>query len=153
MPIISLFFAVFILAGGIVAGFGVRNIIQAHESRNWLPADGKITASEVERRRSSKGRGSYSPSVKYEYTVDGQKYDGETIAIGMKNVSAGQGFARRFVSKYPAGKSVQVFYNPALPGHSVLEPGLSKRSFILFAFGISFALVGTCFATVAWLFS
>ena len=153
MPLISLFFAVFILAGGIVAGFGVRNILNAHESRNWPHTDGTIVYSEVERRSGSKGGSSYSPGIKFQYSIQGQKYEGDIVAFGMKSVSAGRGFAERFVKKYPKGKDVRVFYNPSEVSKSVLEPGLSKRSFILFAFGISFMLVGICFATVYWLFT
>ena len=153
MPLISLFFAVFILAGGIVAGFGVRNILNAHESGIWPHTDGTIVYSEVERRSGSKGGSSYSPGIKFQYSIQGQKYEGDIVAFGMKSVSAGRGFAERFVKKYPKGKDVKVFYNPSEVSKSVLEPGLSKRSFILFAFGISFMLVGICFATVYWLFT
>jgi hypothetical protein len=153
MPLISLFFAVFILAGGIVAGFGVRNILNAHESRIWPHTDGTIVYSEVERSTGSKGDSSYSPGIKFQYSIQGQKYEGDIVAFGMKSVSAGRGFAERFVKKYPKGKDVKVFYNPSEVSKSVLEPGLSKRSFILFAFGISFMLIGICFATVAWLFT
>jgi len=74
------------------------------------------------------------------------------VAFGMKSVSAGRGFAERFVKKYPKGKDIKVFYDPSVMSTSVLEPGLSKRSFILFTFGMSFMIFGICFATVAWLF-
>ena len=153
MPIIALFFAIFILAGGIIAGFGVRNIVHAYESRNWPHTNGPVVYSEVERHSGRKRGSSYSPSIKYQYSIQEQQYEGDMIAFGMKNVSAGQGFAERFVKKYPQGKDIQVFYNPLEISESVLEPGLSKRSFILFAFGMSFMLGGICFATVAWLFT
>ena len=101
MPLISLFFAVFILAGGIVAGFGVRNILNAHESRIWPHTDGTIVYSEVERSTGSEGGSSYSPGIKFQYSIQGQKYEGDIVAFGMKSVSAGRGFAERFVKKYP----------------------------------------------------
>ena len=136
-----------------MAGFGVRNILNAHESRNWPYTDGTIVYSEAERRSGNKGRSSYSPRIKFQYSIEGQQYEGDIVAFGMKSVSAGRGFAERFVKKYPKGKDVKVFYNPVEISKSVLEPGLSKRSFILLAFGISFMLIGICFATVAWLFT
>jgi len=152
MPIISLFLTVFILAGGIVAGFGVRNIVHAYDSRSWPHTNGTVTYSEVERRSGSKRGSSYSPGIKYSYFIQGQQYEGDIVAFGMKSVSAGRGFAERFVKKYPKGKDIKVFYDPSVMSTSVLEPGLSKRSFILFAFGMSFMIFGICFATVAWLF-
>lgn len=153
MHLLSLFFAIFILAGVTMAGFGIHNIVQAHESRNWLSTDGSITFSDIERRSGSKGGSSYAPSVRYQYTIQGKQYEGSMVAIGLKHVSAGRSFAERIIKKYPQGKSLQVFYNPADPSESVLEPGLSKRSFILFSAGITFALIGSCFALVTWLFS
>lgn len=85
--------------------------------------------------------------------LERESLEGNTVVFGMKNISAGHHFAEQVVTKYPEGKTLQVFYNPADYTKSVLEPGLSKKSFVLFAIGMTFVLIASCFATVAWLFT
>lgn len=153
MSLTSICFAIFIFIGVVVAGFGVRAILQARESSRWPSVPGIIQSSSVERSSGTKGGTTYKPKIKYTYSVAGTEYTGNLIAFGLANVSAGGKFAEEYIQKYPKGKNVQVFYSPTDCKTSVLEHGLTKRSFVLFAFGIMFAAMGLCFAAMTWLLS
>jgi hypothetical protein len=49
------------------------------------------------------------------------------------------------VSKYPVDKQALVYYNPAEPQSSVLEPGISEIPWILLIFGMVFTAAGSGF--------
>jgi hypothetical protein len=90
--------------------------------------------------------------IKYSYQLNRTIYTNDLIAFGMQNASAGRSFAEHFTEKYPKGKGTVIYYDPSSPNRSVLEPGLSKRSFIILTFGVLFVLFGSSFALLHWLF-
>lgn len=153
MNFVSIFLAVFFLVGATIAGFGVRTVLQARESGSWPSVPGIIRTSTVTTQRGSKGGVSYKPVVTYSYSVDGAEYTGDLIAYGLKGSSASRSFAQYYDNKYPEGSSVPVAYDPASPQTSVLEPGVSKRAFILVAFGAIFAMNALMFGLISWLFT
>lgn len=153
MNFVAIFLGIFFLVGVTVAGFGVRTVLQARESAAWPSAQGIIRTSTVTSQRGSKGGRTYKPEVTYTYTVDGTEYCGDLIAYGLKGSSASRSFAQYYDNKYPEGSTVPVAYDPARPQTSVLEPGVSKRAFILVAFGAVFALNGLLFGLIGWLFT
>lgn len=53
--------------------------------------------------------------------------------------------ARILLKRYPVGKRVTVYYNPARPQQAVLEPGVSGMAWILPAIRLLFAIVGSGF--------
>lgn len=153
MNFVSIFLAVFFLVGATIAGFGVRTVFQARESGSWPSVPGVIRSSTVTSQRGSKGGTTYKPEVTYSYTIDGTEYRGDLIAYGLKgSSSSSRGFAQYYDNKYPEGSTVPVAYDPAHPQTSVLEPGVSKRAFLMFAFGAIFAVNALMFGLVYWLF-
>lgn len=152
MNLLSVFLAVFFLVGATIAGFGVRTVFQARESGGWPSVPGVIRSSTVKSESGSDGT-TYRPEVVYTYTVDGTEYTGSLIAYGLKGSSSSRSFAQHYDSKYPEGSAVPVAYDPARPQTSVLEPGVSKRAFILVAFGAVFAINALMFALISWLFA
>lgn len=149
----ALILAIFFLTGATIAGFGVRTVLQARESAAWPSAQGIIRTSTVTSQRGSKGGTTYKPEVTYTYTVDGAEYTGNLIAYGLKGSSASRSFAQHYDSKYPEGSAIPVAYDPARPQTSVLEPGVSKRAFIMVAFGAIFAVNALMFGLIYWLFT
>lgn len=153
MNFAAILLAVFFLVGATIAGVGVRTVFQARESATWPAAQGVIRSSTVTSQRGSKGGTTYKPEVTYTYTVDGAEYTGNLIAYGLKGSSASRGFAQYYDNKYPEGAAVPVAYDPAHPQTSVLEPGVSKKAFILVAFGAIFAVNALMLGLISWLFA
>ncbi len=63
-----------------------------------------------------------SPRIRYTYTVNGQTYENERVHAKLSAESC-----ETVLSKYPKGKSVDVYYNPETPAKSLLEPGFSSQ--------------------------
>ncbi len=150
----AILLTVFFLVGATIAGFGMRTVLQARESGSWPSVPGIIRSSTVASQRGSKGGTTYKPEVTYSYTVDGTEYRGDLIAYGLKgSSSSSRSFAQYYDAKYPEGATVPVAYDPAHPQTSVLEPGVSKRAFILVVFGAVFAMNALMFGLISWLFA
>ncbi len=113
--------------------------------RNWETTSGRVLFSQVETRRTRSGGGtstSYVPRVVYEYAVNGNKYQGNRVALGSE---VGRGSYRsveeKMTASYPSGQIVQVHYNPANPQDAALE--LRAPSSNLFIFVVLVIIVIT----------
>ena len=87
----------------------------------WPSTSGTVLMSSVQSRQSGRSHSTY-PAVVYQYTVNGQTYQSQTIKAGdqFMNVRvAGQAYTT--VARYPIGANVTVYYNPANPADSALE--------------------------------
>jgi len=60
--------------------------------------------------------------IAYRYSVNGKRYTGKRVSIGD---DMGNGDIAGLLKKYPRGKVVEVFYDPADPARAVLERDLS----------------------------
>jgi hypothetical protein len=117
---------------------------RAAEVRRWPQATGKIVLSRVEEftirrdrpRHTMRGRRTlqtgYMPVVEYTYSVGGRDYSSRSIWPGTE-VSGGRGYAERIAARYPVGKIVFVYYDPADPKHAGLETGGKMHWFLLLA--------------------
>jgi hypothetical protein len=99
------------------------------QAARWPTVPGKIIASSTEAfvaRDLIDGRFRkrihHKSSVQYEYEVNGRKYSGDRLTIGLVISANFPGYARRVAAKYPVGKEVDVHYDPSRPGESVLQP-------------------------------
>lgn len=141
--------SVFLVIGYVVAfSFGKPIVDKAKASERWPTVEGRITTSEVRQQRGSDGKVAHSASVGYDYEVEGQKLLGDTVWFGGNFSSSSSDLARRTVDKYPVGKQVQVYHDPANPEVSVLEPGAFWSSYLVYGIGLLFLgfgvlLVGT----------
>ena len=61
--------------------------------------------------------------ITYKYVVGGKKYVSSRISIGE---DLGNDDVQAKLERYPKGRVVEVFYDPAKPGKAVLERGLPK---------------------------
>jgi len=59
--------------------------------------------------------------MRYHYRVGAKDYEGDGIQIGAKSRAMGL-IAKALIKKYPAGKPVDIYYDPADPAKSALEP-------------------------------
>ena len=147
MSFSTIFILIFVAVGLGIAAFGARGVIQARASSAWPQVSGEITHSEI-----TDSDSSYSPLVRYKYSVSDRAFAGERICFGLDRMFAGYKFAQRYTQRYPVGSPVAVYYDPDQPSQSVLEPGITKRAFIPMAFGLGFAIFGGWFALLSWLF-
>jgi len=83
-------------------------------------AEGKVVSSSTY--TSTRKRKTYHHySIEYEYVVNGKNYRSDEITFN-DNYSLDQEFAQTYITKYPVGKKVTVYYDPHDPSFSVLEP-------------------------------
>lgn len=128
----------FVISGGYVSCIGFYNVFLAHRSKEWPIANGVVTDSSV-----SPGDGSESAKVKYTFQVENETHTGDNVIYGDFGTNV-YPRAREIVDRYPVGKAVIVFYEPANVNHSVLEPGIRYFVWFLPILGAALVLVGLC---------
>jgi hypothetical protein len=109
------------VSGTLMAADQVRGLDHALRSRGWRAVQGRILDTATLRVRSPIAILS-SPAVVYEYTVDGETYQAQTVNY---RGSMTLGATVRVLGKYRPGRRVTVYYDPAHPHLAVLEPGAS----------------------------
>ena len=111
----------FAFAGVILLALGAK-LAEVYQARHWLATTGTITKSKVRtHKRAADDEGHEyrsEPLVAYEYQVAGKSYRGTRVSFAE---SSGGADLMPTLARYPVGKSVQVYYNPAKPEQSVLE--------------------------------
>ena len=135
---------IFVLTGGSVLYFGVMNILIARDSVNWPSVPGTVISSEVQSHRGDDGT-TYSAEVYFEYEVEGTKHASNRVTVGSVSTSNPSG-ARSIVNRYPAGREVEVFYNPEDRDYGLLETGVTGATWFLPLFGGVFFTVGSLLA-------
>jgi hypothetical protein len=109
--------------------------------RHWSVTRGKITISKLG--VSATHPSGFDPAdagamMRYHYRVGATDYEGDGFQIGGKSRTMGL-IAKALVKKYPAGKPVDVYYDPADPAKSALEPkgkgNLAGTTVFLLVFG------------------
>lgn len=120
---------VFFATGLAAAGFGAR---QYYRQELADPYDG-VTRGEVRSSelnpRAARDRTDYTPSVRYEYEVDGVTYENDVVRSAEGPLS--RRGARVLLGAYEEGSAVSVHYDPDAPDRSVLVPPESGRVWLL----------------------
>jgi Protein of unknown function (DUF3592) len=83
--------------------------------------EGKIVSSSTYEYKPRRGSLNYYYSIEYEFIVNEKRYRSGKITF-YEHFSTNPEFAQSYVSKYPVGKQVTVYYDPNDPSFSVLEP-------------------------------
>jgi hypothetical protein len=124
--------------------WGWRIIVNARASGTWPHVVGTIMHASV-RTTDSQSNGKttrmYSADIRYRYQVSGKTYVSGQVSLSDHSSSSSSGM-KKLIWRYPAGKSVSVYYNPTDPKDALLEPGTVFISYIPFAFGIISILAG-----------
>src|SRR3977135_1424845 len=92
--------------------------------RYWAVAPGKITISRLgvsATHPSGRDPADAGAMMRYHYRVGAKDYEGDGFQIGGTMRKMGPG-AKALVKKSPAGKPVDVYYDPIAPARSALEP-------------------------------
>lgn len=85
----------------------------------------------------------YYPKVRYEYYVDGTKYQSTSVYPGGEEAKQTESAAREVIEPYSEGKRVEAHVSPDDPGVSFLEETAAWKSLIFVPFGLaSFVIAG-----------
>jgi hypothetical protein len=117
--------AVLLLLG--VAGYGGVKWAEARAdaTARWPSVPGQIVTSEVSTALVKTGpvrRVSPVAKIRYAYTVRGQRYECDGLRVIPMLHSRPEGTPEELVARYPAGKNVAVYYDPADPRDALLTP-------------------------------
>ncbi|MBP7775634.1 MAG: DUF3592 domain-containing protein [Acidobacteria bacterium] len=141
-----------VVIGALGSYIGVANTLEARASLSWPTVEGVILRASVVRELTSSSGGSaagtlWRPVVAYEYVVGGTRSEGERIAFG-EYATGESADAEAVVARYPAGASVEVHYDPEVPGRAVLEPGTAGMPWFFLALGAVFLAIGLLLVVV-----
>jgi hypothetical protein len=143
----SLFSIVFILIGAGILIYARSVAAKARRSLSWPSAEGVISHSAVllrtQQTSSPTNAAMYKADVAYRYEVKGRDYSSSQITLMDYSSTAGR--AEDIAARYPDGAGVSVYYNPADPSDSVLEPGSTGGIPVLSLIGWAFAAGGLFF--------
>lgn len=119
-----------VVALALLMSGAVLGLMQLQSARNFRSTTGTVTTAEMDTYDSGVGARTsgettfYQPNVTYTYTVDAETYTADNIAFGTEIDTNSQGRAVDVLSKFGAGESVTVYYDPANPEHAYLIPRL-----------------------------
>jgi hypothetical protein len=130
---VGAFLGLFMLVGlGIMANQVDRYLV-------WRPVPATVLSSQVGTVKGSKGGTSYKPIVTYTYRMNGQAYTAFTATI--INESSSSSWARKIVSRYPAGTQTTAYVDPKDFSHAFLVHELSYLPLL-------FVLIPLLFGTI-----
>ena len=144
-----IFAAGFMCLGIVFMALGGYHFWEGSKTKNWPATPGRIIESEIESRtttsrphgRASRRDTDYSVRLRYSYEVAGQKLESRRLQYGNESHDK-RSSAKQEQSLYPAGKEVQVFYDPTNPKSSVLVKG-SGTSWLAVGLGLMALVLGS----------
>jgi hypothetical protein len=161
-PIVGIVLGLGLCVSGLVmvGCVGVPAVLTGMENADWPSTTGTVTLSRagwtLERSPlTDRLTRYYRAEVKYEYQVNGKKYESNNIAMNSAQISYPSRGAAELVTKhYPQGATVTVYFNPNEPHVAVLKKGQSYMSIGPLVVGVPMALLGILMvaATGAFLF-
>ncbi len=122
---------VFIFSAVTLAGIGVslwgwRVLQRSRAQGEWPSVTGTIVAS-----RPGKRDNDLLPHIEFAYRVDGREY--RRVFEFPPGTHPLPEFTESYLKKYPVGREVTVYYDPADPSHATLEPSAHDDWMILAA--------------------
>jgi hypothetical protein len=99
---------------------------QATKAASWPVAQGQIVSSNVESFHSSTSDDThriphYKAVIEYRYEVQGQEYHSSRLSLGAEVSSSSRAAADKLVALHPAGRLVNVHYDPQDPASATLD--------------------------------
>lgn len=102
-----------------------QTYLQAGLSRQWPVSEGKLSYAFTREAEATEGKNkskTYEVALRYDYTVEGRVYTGERLFFGYRG-TGNRADAEAIVQRHKKTAPLRVYYNPANPALSVLEPG------------------------------
>jgi hypothetical protein len=118
---------------------------RALRSRHWPRVTGRITTSRAIEVSGPRGSLALTPSIRYEYSVNGRTYESNTVTYG----SFSRPLTEDLLSEFPTGATVNVSYDPSAPSHAVLRPGVDSAEIFFTALGLAVLAYGARMLLIA----
>ena len=110
--------------------------LRAKSSSQWPRAAGVITSSHLVAGSFKQMKG-YRGVVHYRYQVGSAEYSGSRLSFGRDHLAVRDAW-QKVLDTYPAGKTVDVYYDPKDPSFAILEPGLLGEMALLYKMDLFF---------------
>ncbi len=120
--------------------WGIQDTRSAFKSAAWPYVSGQVITSDVSESSDDDGT-TYSANIQYTYTVNDREYTGSRVSHGDIGTSDSRD-AAKIVARYPAQKTVSIYYDPADPSQAVLETGFTTGLLLPLGLGTVFTLAG-----------
>ena len=139
----------FVLVGVATASFFVYRIYQGLASNQWPFVIGELKSTDL-REMVYRGReldgsadtaSAWVVDFRYSYSVADRKYEGSRVTYS-DGINKPSRALRKLQEKYSGKSLIQVYYNPANPGQSVLVPGVGIFNFTPLITSALFILAG-----------
>lgn len=131
----------------------LNRLSDGRASRDWPTVPGTILSTSIEEVRSRKTREvTFFPRVTFDYKVAGQAFHGTRFSAHGSGTNVHRE-AQAAIERYPIGSEHRVYYIPADPASSLLEPGTNRQPaapFVLIAifFAAGLTLLGLWYKTL-----
>lgn len=125
----------FILAGAATALWGLAVVAQGRKSQGWPSTEGVI-----EKSQPSSEEDDLLPEIVFRYSAAGRDHV-KTFEFP-RGISPHPQLSVDYVTRYPVGARVRVYYDPADPSRATLEPGVGRGDWMIFVLGASAILLG-----------
>jgi hypothetical protein len=130
----------FMVVGSGFIAIGYLQLNNAQDSLKWPTTGGVIISSEIKKSEYENST-TYHANVLYKYAVGEKLYSSERVSFGQYGSNDPE-HARSIVRRYEKGQNISVYFNPADPNKSVLEPGVSWGAYIFLGMSIGFFGLG-----------
>lgn len=137
----TIILSLFILSGLIASIWGWKIIAQGKKSLHWPSTSGIIVTSTTDTQH-----GDLLPHIEFQYNIDGVEHQQAFKFSG--DITPSQEFCHSYLAKYPQGKDVLVYYDPADTNTATLEPGVNKGDSIVLIIGLITLFLGIIFIFV-----
>jgi hypothetical protein len=93
---------------------------------------------------------SYQLHLRYSYSVGSRQFVGTVASFGPWGTEENMNpFGARLAAALPPGSKVNVYFNPADPARSVIDPHVRPSSWTALLMGMGLAIAGFRFAALA----
>ena len=145
--ILGLILAATLGGGGYLLARNVPMTFEGWKSRSWPVVVGEVKESAaVPKPIVSSARrgvvGTHVVMLRYEFSVMGRTYSGTRQSLDDVGIIRIAEFAQREADALPAGRSLQVFYDPSDPDKSLLTPGVPAAGVLGSFFGLLLIAAG-----------
>jgi hypothetical protein len=115
---------VLVVLGSVSILNGIRELARGFTSRSWSVTRGIILSASP----AAGGLGRIAwpfPQIRFEYVVAGEKYVSDAYSASTQTVFLTKASLLRRLTAYAPGSDVDVYFDPANPGHGILKPGVT----------------------------
>lgn len=123
----SIWFYLFAAGSLALAWFVGKDIVEAHQARNWPRVPCTIIRSYVD----SRDKGEYRTVVMFRYEVNGQSHRGDALSINGPTWSSDYSVAAARVAKYPVGSTNICVVDPKDASRALLQTDVSYVGLIM----------------------